>query len=62
MDELTGLEEIVVDGDSQGYVMLDVDRGYVSHRSIDTVVADEDSSSLQMFRDAVAARSREVMM
>jgi hypothetical protein len=62
MDELTGLEEIIVDGDSQGYVILDVDRGYVSHRPIDTVVADEDSSSLQMFRDAVAARSREVMM
>jgi hypothetical protein len=56
MTELTGLEEIVVDSDSQGYVMLDADRGYVNHRPIEAVAAEEDSSSLQVFRDAVAGR------
>jgi len=58
--ELTALEELVVDGDSQGYVMLDADRGYVSHKLIGTVTA-EDSSSLRMFQDAVSARKAMVI-
>lgn len=58
MTELGGLEELVVD-DSEGYVMLDADRGYVSHE-IGAVIA-EDSSSLRVFQDAVAARKVMVM-
>ncbi|OAX35961.1 hypothetical protein K503DRAFT_851103 [Rhizopogon vinicolor AM-OR11-026] len=44
MVELTGLDKVVVDSDSQG------------HRPIGPMTAEEDTSSLQMFQDVVAAR------
>ncbi|KAG1824740.1 uncharacterized protein BJ212DRAFT_1322158 [Suillus subaureus] len=52
--ELTSLRELVVDGDS-GYVVLNADWGYVTYKPISTIAAESDSSSLEMFRDAIAS-------
>ncbi|KAG2119444.1 hypothetical protein DEU56DRAFT_120374 [Suillus clintonianus] len=52
--ELTSLRELVVDGNS-GYVVLDPEWGYVTHKAISAMAAEGDSSSLQMFQDAIAA-------
>ncbi|KAG2346181.1 hypothetical protein BDR05DRAFT_959776 [Suillus weaverae] len=52
--ELTSLRELVVDGDS-GYVVLDADWGYLAYKTISTITAEGDSSSLQMFQDAIVS-------
>ncbi|KAG2136592.1 uncharacterized protein EDB93DRAFT_1168487 [Suillus bovinus] len=54
MAELTSLRELVVDDDS-GYVVLDADWGYVTYKSVSTTVVEDDSSSLQMFQDAIVS-------
>ncbi|KAG1743786.1 hypothetical protein EDB19DRAFT_539587 [Suillus lakei] len=58
--ELTSLRELVVDGDS-GYVVLDPDWGYVPYKPISTVTSEDDSSSLQMFQDAVVTACKVVV-
>ncbi|KAG0696363.1 hypothetical protein DFH29DRAFT_951486 [Suillus ampliporus] len=55
--ELTGLRELVVDGDC-GYVVLDAEWGYISYKLISAMTAESDSSSLQMFQDAVVAAGK----
>ncbi|KAG1894064.1 uncharacterized protein F5891DRAFT_1063748 [Suillus fuscotomentosus] len=57
--ELTSLRELVVDGDS-GYVVLDPEWGYVTYKPISTTVAEGDSSSLQMFQDAIVSACKVV--
>ncbi|KAG1897798.1 uncharacterized protein F5891DRAFT_1129754 [Suillus fuscotomentosus] len=57
--ELTSLRELVVDGDS-GYVVLDAEWGYVTYKPISTTVAEGDSSSLQMFQDAIVSACKVV--
>lgn len=53
--ELTSLREIVVNSDGLKYVFLDADRGYLPHGQISTTVFEDDSSSLQMFKDTITA-------
>lgn len=53
--ELTSLREIVVNNDGLRYVLLDADRGYIPNGEISTTVFEDDSSSLQMFKDTIAA-------
>ncbi|KAG0696361.1 hypothetical protein DFH29DRAFT_813067 [Suillus ampliporus] len=55
--ELTGLRELVVDGDS-GYVVLDAEWGYVTYKLISAMTVESDSSSLQMFHDVVMAAGK----
>ncbi|KAJ8597110.1 hypothetical protein M405DRAFT_855962 [Rhizopogon salebrosus TDB-379] len=53
--ELTGLRELVVNSDNHGYVLFDADRGYIPHGAVSAVVVEDDSSSLQKFKDTLAA-------
>lgn len=53
--KLTSLREIVVNSDGHSYVLLDADRGYVPHGPISAAAFEDDSSSLQMFKDTIAA-------
>lgn len=57
--ELTSLRELVVDGES-GYVVLDADWGYVPYKSISSITTEDDSSSLQMFQDAIVSACKVV--
>ncbi|OJA16687.1 hypothetical protein AZE42_06972 [Rhizopogon vesiculosus] len=52
--ELTGLRELVVNNDSHGYVLFDADRGYIPHGVVSPIVVEDDSSSLQAFKDTIA--------
>lgn len=53
--ELTSLTEFVVNNGDHRYVLFDTDRGYIPHREISTSVYEDDSSSLQVFKDSIAA-------
>ncbi|KAG1737471.1 uncharacterized protein EDB91DRAFT_477718 [Suillus paluster] len=53
--ELTSLTELVVNSDGHRYVLLDADRGYMPHGPVSTMAFEDDSSSLQMFKDSIAA-------
>ncbi|KAG1744938.1 uncharacterized protein EDB91DRAFT_1121698 [Suillus paluster] len=57
--ELTGLRELVVDGDS-GYVVLDAEWGYVTYKPVSAMTVESDSSSLQTFQDALIAASKAI--
>ncbi|KAG1723777.1 uncharacterized protein EDB91DRAFT_1255514 [Suillus paluster] len=53
--ELTSLREIVVNNDGHSYVLLDADQGCIPHGLLSTTTTEDDSSSLQMFKDTIAA-------
>lgn len=53
--ELTSLTELVVNNGDHRYVLLDADRGYIPHGEVSTLVYEDDSSSLQVFKDRLAA-------
>ncbi|KAG1744941.1 uncharacterized protein EDB91DRAFT_1246471 [Suillus paluster] len=57
--ELTGLRELVADGDS-GYVVLDAEWGYVTYKPVSAMTVESDSSSLQTFQDALIAASKAI--
>lgn len=53
--ELTSLTELVVNSDDCRYVLLDADRGYIPHEEVSTLVYEDDTSSLQVFKESIAA-------
>ncbi|KAG2366355.1 hypothetical protein BDR07DRAFT_1396272 [Suillus spraguei] len=53
--ELTNLTELVVNNSDCRYVLFDADRGYIPHGEVSTSVSENDSSSLQVFKDSIAA-------
>jgi len=53
--ELTGLRELVVYSNTNGYVLFDADRGYIPHSGVSAMVVEDDSSCLQTFKDTIAA-------
>ncbi|KAG1752116.1 hypothetical protein EDB19DRAFT_1672037 [Suillus lakei] len=53
--ELTSLTELVVNNGEHRYVLRDANRGYIPHEQVSALVYEEDSSSLQVFKDSIAA-------
>lgn len=52
--ELTSLTELVVKDGDYRYVFLDTDRGYIPDVKVSTLVYEDDSSSLRVFKDRIA--------